>query len=237
MPPCKRRRRTATSLLAGDFDARPPRDVLTSLLNGVPVYKEVEDADEEKQQRRRERKEREREKKRAKLSAMARTPAPPTSAVPDASAIASSPIPVAAPRPLKFDADRGHRPTIRLPGPGREGSYSPPLDDSSMPSTPDPSVSSSTSHASSKRPHTPGEDFDMYSMRDVDSSTPPPASAPPRPRKKRVATRKGWKGWVEGSPPPSEKLINLDEVEILTERRTRSGKNFDGISLGQASWV
>ena len=35
IPPHKRRRRTATSVLAGDFDPRPPRDVLTSLLNGV----------------------------------------------------------------------------------------------------------------------------------------------------------------------------------------------------------
>ncbi len=34
----KRRRRTATSVLAGNFDPRPlaARDVLTSLLNGVP---------------------------------------------------------------------------------------------------------------------------------------------------------------------------------------------------------
>jgi len=42
--------------------------------------------------------------------------------------------------------------------------------------------------------------------------------------KKRAASKKGWKGWVEGSPPPSEKLINLDAVPVLQERRTRSGK-------------
>jgi len=61
--------------------------------------------------------------------------------------------------------------------------------------------------------------------------------ATPRPRKKRVAVKKGWKGWVEGSPEPSTKLINLDAVPILRERRTRSGKNFDAISIGKDSWV
>ena len=34
---------------------------------------------------------------------------------------------------------------------------------------------------------------------------------PTIPRKKRVAVKKGWKGRVEGSPPPSEKLVNLDD--------------------------
>jgi hypothetical protein len=35
----------------------------------------------------------------------------------------------------------------------------------------------------------------------------------------------GWKGWVvvEGSPPPADTLIKLDEPKVL-ERRTRSGK-------------
>jgi len=58
-----------------------------------------------------------------------------------------------------------------------------------------------------------------------------------RHRKKRVAVRKGWKGWVEGSPPPSEKLINLDEVQVLTERKTRSGKSFDGVGLAKDDWI
>jgi len=57
------------------------------------------------------------------------------------------------------------------------------------------------------------------------------------PRKRRVAVKKGWKGWVEGSPPPSEKLINLDAVPVLQERRTRSGKNFDAIGVGKEGWV
>lgn len=65
------------------------------------------------------------------------------------------------------------------------------------------------------------------------------SSPPPRPpRKKRVAARKGWKGWVEGSPPPSQKLINLDIVDVIPgERKTRSGKSFDAIGVGKDSWV
>jgi hypothetical protein len=63
------------------------------------------------------------------------------------------------------------------------------------------------------------------------------ASSPSQQRRKRVAVKKGWKGWVEGSPPPSEKLINLDAVPVLQERRTRSGKNFDAIGVGKEGWV
>ena len=67
--------------------------------------------------------------------------------------------------------------------------------------------------------------------------TPPPPPPPPKQKKKRVAARKGWKGWVEGSPPPSGKLINLDFVPVLTERKTRSGKSFDAIGVGKDGWV
>ena len=53
-----------------------------------------------------------------------------------------------------------------------------------------------------------------------------------------MAHRKGWKGWVEGSPPPSQKLINLDVVDVIPgERKTRSGKSFDAISMGKDNWV
>jgi hypothetical protein len=64
--PHKRRRRTATSVLVGDFDPRPARDVLTSLLNGVPRYTAVESADDMKRERRRDKKAHESVKKRAK---------------------------------------------------------------------------------------------------------------------------------------------------------------------------
>ena len=70
----------------------------------------------------------------------------------------------------------------------------------------------------------------------METSTPPP-NAPPRQRKKRAAARKGWKGWVEGSPPPSDKLINLDVVTVLTERKTRSGRSFDGPGEGKDFWI
>jgi hypothetical protein len=66
IPPHKRRRRTATSVFAGDFDPRPPRDVLTSLLNGVPRYAPVESGEDLKRERRKDKKARERVKKRAK---------------------------------------------------------------------------------------------------------------------------------------------------------------------------
>jgi len=95
-------------------------------------------------------------------------------------------------------------------------------------STPGPSHSSSTSRTSSKRPHTP-EDDELLVTEPITMSAPP--------RKKRAAAKKGWKGWVEGSPPPSEKLINLDAVPVLQERRTRSGKNFDGVGLAKEGWV
>ena len=87
---------------------------------------------------------------------------------------------------------------------------------------------------SSKRPYTP-DDFDELTDRQqsVESQTP----TVKKERKKRVAARKGWKGWVEGSPPPSEKLINLDTVQVLTERKTRSGKSFDAIGAGRDGWV
>ena len=63
------------------------------------------------------------------------------------------------------------------------------------------------------------------------------APSPAPPRKKRVAVKKGWKGRVEGSPPPSEKLINLDAPVLQQQRRTHSGKNFDAIGVGKESWV
>ena len=56
-----KRRRTATAVLAGDFDPRPPRDVLTSVLNGVPVYDPAEKAELEEERRARKKEKRERE--------------------------------------------------------------------------------------------------------------------------------------------------------------------------------
>ncbi|KAH7886851.1 hypothetical protein F5I97DRAFT_1808203 [Phlebopus sp. FC_14] len=233
----KRRRRTATSVLAGDFDPRPARDVLTSLLNGVGPYKEVEKEQEMRRSRKKERRERDREKRRAKALAKAPEKQPSAdSATKSTSAPAAPSHTVSAPviQPSSFWRAVGtsHRPTIHIATMQRSVSITPPPMASSPRSTPGPSDSSTTSRTSSKRPRTPDDD--------VRASEPAVASPPtplPPPRKKRVAVRKGWKGWVEGSPPPSEKLINLDAVPVLQERRTRSGKSFDAIGVGKDGWV
>jgi hypothetical protein len=249
----QKRRRTATLVLSGDFDPRPQRDVLTSLLNGVPVYKVVERAEEEEERRARkkERKEREKDKKRARAAAKSADKQPnpvPSTSTPAAVAIplpasTSTKRPAPAPRATSTSATTSSfwqaRPTINIATLQRSRSVTPPMC-SSPPTTPGPSISSSTSATSSKRPRTPddGEDFTERERSVGTSSPPPPAAKPVHQRKKRVAARKGWKGWVEGSPPPSQKLINLDIVDVIPgERKTRSGKSFDAIGVGKDSWV
>ncbi|KAH9031664.1 hypothetical protein EDB85DRAFT_1327827 [Lactarius pseudohatsudake] len=234
LPPHKRRRRTATSVFAGDFDPRPPRDVLTSLLNGVPRYAPVEFGDDLKRERRRDKKARERVKKRAKSAQDEPVNGDSGAHLDTVPPIADTPL---HSKDFLFEPPSssawGSRPVLHLATTQRSVSVTPPPMPSSPPTTPDPSVSSSTSRTSSKRPHTPGDDSDLDESHTTNSDTPTAR----RPRKKRPAARKGWKGWVEGSPPPSEKLINLDAVQVLEERRTRSGKSFDAIGLGKDSWV
>ncbi|KLO14374.1 hypothetical protein SCHPADRAFT_996621 [Schizopora paradoxa] len=237
-PPIKRRR-TATSVFAGDFDPRPSRDVLTSLLNGVGPYKEVEKDKEERKMMRREQKERDRERIRQKrlLAAKEQVTTGHLSSRPSASSLPlltipggnmpKNDVPTVNTSTSFFWRSRG--PVLSPP---RSISPSPPLD-SGYPLTPGPSDSSYDSRTSSKRPHTPDDDYLLY---DQSMDSPPPGEMH-RPRKKRVAARKGWKGWVEGSPPPSDKLINLDFAPVLRERRLRSGKNFDAICEGQDSWI
>ncbi|KAI5996210.1 hypothetical protein EDD15DRAFT_2387232 [Pisolithus albus] len=224
--PFKQRRRTATDVLAGNFDIRPPRDVLTSLLNGVGPYKVVEKDEEMRRSRKRDKERerdkerREREKKRASLTTADKRP--------------SADLRMHSAQTSSFWRARGtsQRPTINIATNQRSVSVTPPPMASSPRSTPGPSSSSVTSRTSSKRPRTPYDDGPLDEPFVV---TPPPPQPPPR--KKRVAVKKGWKGWVEGSPPPSEKLINLDVVPILHERRTRSGKSFDAIGVGKETWV
>ena len=239
-------RRNATAVMAGTFDIWPPRDVLTSLLNGVGPYKAVERDEEARQKRKKEKREREKERKRSKAAARALHKAllgdsnqhastdgnfASTSSLPQ-------PLPVASASTSSFWRAR---PTIHIPAIQPSVSVTPSPTSSPHPldftpgSTPGPSISSSTSRTSSKRPRTPQDDEFIGSQ-----SRTQPAPLPAPPRKKRVAARKGWKGWVEGSPPPSQKLINLDvpiDVPVLQERRTRSGKNFDAIGVGKESWV
>jgi len=216
----KRFRRNATAVMAGTFDVRPPRDVLTSLLNGVGPYKAVERDEEARHKRKKEKREREKERRRYRNLASTSLPLP----LPTASAATSS----------FWRA----RPTIHIPAIQRSVSVTPSPTSSPLPpdftpgSTPGPSISSSTSRTSSKRPRTPTDDEVIGSQSRNQSAL---LSAPPR--KKRVAAKKGWKGWVEGSPPPSQKLINLDAPVLQQQRRTRSGKNFDAIGVGKESWV
>ena len=240
-----RHRRTATSVLAGYLDPRPPtRDVLTSVLNGVPPYKEVEKDQLSRRDKKKEKRERDRERKRAKAAERLRQKAekaglsapqdrPDTQPPPSVSQPVEPPAP--QPAPPKTSSFWRARPTIHIATNQRSTSVTPPPMPSSPGmasprSTPGP-ASSVTSHTSSKRPRTPDDDEDI----DIDSFKLSMRNR--QSRKKRVAVRKGWKGWVEGSPPPSEKLINLDEVQVLTERKTRSGKSFDGVGLAKDDWI
>ncbi|KAF8509663.1 hypothetical protein BU17DRAFT_98763 [Hysterangium stoloniferum] len=52
-----------------------------------------------------------------------------------------------------------------------------------------------------------------------------PQRQPKKPRgpRKNIAPKKGWKGWVEDELEP-QKLIMLDNPEVLPERTTRSGR-------------
>ncbi|KAJ7927569.1 hypothetical protein B0H13DRAFT_1970934 [Mycena leptocephala] len=235
----KRARRTATTVLAGDFDVRPPRDVLTSLLNGVGPYTPLLrlDDDEARRQRKREKKERERERKRARLAAKANEN-PLGDGVDAVPVVNANPFSISMPQPSAATKSfwHGHaRPSIHIATMQRSVSVTPPpftsplLLPSTPASTPGPSNSSSTSRTSSKRPRTPDDYEDL--IRSIHER------GTPAVRKPRAAAKKGWKGWVEGSPPPSEKLINLDAVPVLQERRTRSGKNFDAIGVGKDGWV
>ncbi|KAF4618605.1 hypothetical protein D9613_009976 [Agrocybe pediades] len=239
-------RRTATSVMAGTFDPRPPRDVLTSLLNGVGPYKEVEGDEQARLKRKQERKERKKQEKRKLKAERAQQRELMEEAARKAStsATASSSSVFKIPPVSKTNTSTfwSGRPTILIPSMQRSVSVSvspsptlsPRMLASTPGSTPGPSVSSSTSRTSSKRPKTPADDETLSTHANDESASAPPA---PRQRRKRVAVRKGWKGWVEGSPPPSDKLINLDHAPTLQERRTRSGKNFDAISIGNQGWV
>ena len=239
----KHLRRNATAVMAGIFDIRPSRDVLTSLLNGVASYKAVERDEEARHRRKKEKREREKERRRSKAAARALHKAllddSNQHASTDGSFASTSSLPQPLPTAtLTTSSFWRARPTIHIPAIQRSVSVTPsPPSSPRLPnftpgSTPGPSISSSTSRTSSKRPRTP-EDDEVIGSQSGSQSAP---LAPP-PRKKRVAAKKGWKGWVEGSPPPSEKLINLDAPVLQQQRRTRSGKNFDAIGVGKESWV
>ncbi|KAF7325897.1 hypothetical protein MKEN_00440500 [Mycena kentingensis (nom. inval.)] len=184
----------------------------------LPLGPENSEEEEERRQRKKEKKAREREQKKARQAALLELDPDELAAAPHASTSL---------------AYWNSRPAIHIATLQRSRSETPPpipeylpLLPSTPASTPSPSESSSTSRTSSKRPRTPDDDEDIVRI-----------PQPPPQRKPRMSARKGWKGWVEGSPPPSEKLINLDSAPILQERRTRSGKNFDAIGVGKEGWV
>lgn len=238
--PRVRRRRDATAVMAGRFDPLPDRDVLTSCLNHVGPYLEVEKNEEERRKPRYDKKERDRERKRKQRAEAKRRKLLMEAALHATTASTSSAGPSSQPRqPAAAGSSKcTSRPTIHIPAMQRPFSITPSPPSSpnflsfwpNQERSPEPSVSSGTSRTSSKRPRTPADDEVM----EMGSAQP---SSEPRARKKRIAVKKGWKGWVEGSPEPSTKLINLDAVPILRERRTRSGKNFDAIGVGKDSWV
>lgn len=236
--PAKRMRRNATMVMAGQCDKPPQRDALTSYLNGVSPYKAVEKEEERQMKKeKKEKKDRDRERKREKKAvAKARKRELMNDSQPNATPQASTSA-IAIPQPATSSFWRA-RPAIHIATMQRSVSITPPptsptLLPSTPASTPGPSNSSSTSRTSSKRPHTP-DDYEDFGSEHRSMG---PSSPHTQPRKKRIAVKKGWKGWVEGSPPPSEKLINLDAVPVLQERRTRSGKNFDAIGVGKDGWV
>lgn len=241
-PRPQKRRRTATAVLAGYFDQPPQRDVLTSLLNGVGPNKEVEGDEEVKKIKKK--KDTKKDKRRGSSArGDSHIGHPSADAIQAASSSSNLPPPPAQSQPKKkksFWSAHPERPNIQIMTMERSVSITPPPGYSpvNIPSnspTPGPSMSVSTSRTSSKRPRTPDDDEDIVEVQPREA-TPPPAPQP-KPRKKRIAHKKGWKGWVEGSPPPSNKLINLDSAPVLQDRRLRSGKNFDAISVGKDSWV
>ncbi|EJC97594.1 uncharacterized protein FOMMEDRAFT_24335 [Fomitiporia mediterranea MF3/22] len=209
-PPPMKRRRTATTVLAGNFDPRPPRDVLTSPLKGICPYKRAEQADGTRRQ--------------ISIGAGAVSAGPSTATTVHGRIAA---VPTVNSSVLSFWRIRG--PPV---APTRSVSPTPPPE-LSLPPTPGPSILSTMSFGSSKYPRTPEDGLTLLDHA-FKSASPPPQS---KPRKRRIASRRGWKGWVEGSPPPSNKLINLDEAPVMVERRLRSGKNFDAISEGKETWV
>jgi hypothetical protein len=237
----KRFRRNATAVMAGTFDICPPRNVLTSLLNGVGPYKAVERDEEARRKRRKEKREREKRRKHSKAAARALHKALPGDsnqhASIDGNFASTSSLPHPLPRASAATSSFWRaRPTIHIPAIQWSVPVSVTPSPTSSPhpmnfppgSTPGPSIFSSTSRTSFKRPRTPADD-EVIGSQSRNQSAPLPAP----PRKKRVAAKKGWKGWVEGSPPPSQKLINLDAPVLQQQRQTRSGKNFDAIGVGK----
>ncbi|KAJ7890215.1 hypothetical protein B0H13DRAFT_2341145 [Mycena leptocephala] len=136
-----------------------------------------------------------------------------------------NPMPKPTAASSSFSRARAARPQICIVTMQRSASVMTPLSTpfllhSTPMSTTGPYNSSSAARASFKRLNTPKDYVDFRNEHKL--------HAPPAPR--RVAAKKGWKGWVEGSARPSEKLVSL--IRVLHGRGTRSGKDLEGIAVG-----
>lgn len=242
-----KRRRTATGVLAGNFDWQP-RDVLTSVLRGIDYH------DMAGRHRSGQRTSSNAQKYRRKIKRV------------DEDVVKEQSLQTDKGK-QKEVTDRGEVPLIDLlmntssrgaaqrlghinhrtasfwggnssrPESARSVTPSPPPPElSPHPSTPGPS-NANTSRGSSKRPRTPEPEVEVEPVVDVVQEAPPI-----KIRKKRAAAPKGWKGWVsiendEQPPVISDKLIELDKAPVLKDRKLRSGKDFGAISIGEETWV
>ncbi|KAF7344612.1 Mitochondrial GTPase 1 [Mycena sanguinolenta] len=243
MKPLKRSRRTATAILAGDFDVRPQRDVLTSLLNGVGPYTPLQrlDDDEVRRQRKKEKKEREREAKRARR---AENPGNGLDTIPVAHAFS-----ISMPQPSTATGDGWHRrPAIHIATLQRSISVTPPpftsplLLPSTPASTPGPSNSSSTSRTSSKRPRTPDDYEDLLHTNHAPQK-PPVVRKPRRRCQERVEGLGGGLsaavGEVDqprcGARPPGETNAQRQKFRCHRSREGRVGVIIGILSIRECS--
>jgi hypothetical protein len=268
-PPLKRRRRTATSVLAGEFDPRPERDVLSSVLNGVKPYRPplTERDLEEKRARKDRRREREkledaRREQRRREKAQEREHSKHKTLDREASSSASKSKPHDLQGPKDFWSGRPSMTSDATPDdlsdhsssmsyPSSKRPYTPPDEEMGLNAASGPSHYRSEARpngtrrpgrpAKKKRPVVSIEPHELNGQTIIDVDM---ESAPRREPKKRVAHKKGWKGWVaydelnpEEAGPDPNKLIELDRAIVLEDRRTRSGKNFDAIGEGKDTWV
>ncbi len=95
------------------------------------------------------------------------------------------------------------------------------------------------------QPSSPFRELSTYSLSTLNAT--PPAEIPPSTPashespdqvKTKKKKKKGWKGWVEateGEELPKDKLVNLDNPQLLKGvRRTRKGTRYT--SLSEAKW-
>lgn len=218
VPSLKRRRRTATSVLAGDFNPRPPRDILTSLLNGVKPYRPplTEEELREKEVRREKRREREKleegeRERRRKEKTEQREKARMKSAFKEINGLSTTSKYFDSQAPKDFWSGRPSTSSDVTPDdlsdnsssisqPSSRRPYTPPDDE--MGPNPIAGPSKKRTHFSThsgRRPGRPSKkkrmviDVDTHNLSAEQMAALTEAELQKEP-KKRVAHRKGWKG-------------------------------------------